>query len=114
MLAVGILTSTVVLTLHARKLWFFGDEWAFIYHRALTGGDGPGPFAPHNEHWSTIPLVLYRVMWQVVGLQHYPVWNLMPVLTLMVGAVALFVLLRRVGASDWTAAVCALLLAWNG
>jgi hypothetical protein len=113
-LVVGMLASTTVLLLNARKMWFFGDEWAFIYHRALTGGDGPGIFEPHNEHWSTIPLVLYRVMWHVVGLQHYPIWVLMPVLTLMVGAAAMFVLLRRAGGSDWTAVICAVVLAWNG
>ena len=88
-LAVGVLASTVVLDWHAREMWFFGDEWAFLYHRALSGGDGPGLLAPHNEHWSTIPLILYRVMWQLVGLQHYQVWMLMPILTLMVGSVAM-------------------------
>lgn len=112
--AAAMLTSTIVLLWHARKMWFFGDEWAFIYHRALTGGDGPSIFAPHNEHWSTIPLVLYRVMWRVVGLQDYPIYTLMPILTLMVGVVAMFVILRRAGVPDWTAAVCAVVLAWNG
>ncbi len=111
-LAVGVLASTVVLYLHARKMWFFGDEWAFLDQRTLWSGSGP--LAPSNEHWSTVPLVLYRVMWHAVGLQHYPVWVLMPVLTLMVGSVALFVLLRRAGAGDWTAVSCALVLAWNG
>jgi hypothetical protein len=113
-LALGVLTSTVVLVWHAREMWFFGDEWDFLYHRALSGGDGPGLLAPHNEHWSTIPLILYRVMWQVVGLQHYQVWMLMPILTLMVGSVALYALLRRAGATAWIAVICALVLAWNG
>jgi hypothetical protein len=113
-LAVGILASTVVLLWHARKLWFFGDEWEFLYQRGLTGGNGPGPFEPHNEHWSTIPLVLYRVMWQMVGLQHYPLWDFMPIAALMVGSVGLFVLLRRAGAADWVAVACAVVLAWNG
>ena len=113
-LAVGVLASTVVLDWHAREMWFFGDEWDFLYHRALSGGDGPGLLAPHNEHWSTIPLILYRVMWQVVGLQHYQVWMLMPILTLMVGSVAMYALLRRAGASAWIAVICALVLAWNG
>ena len=113
-LGLGVLASSAVLLWHARALWFFGDEWSFIYHRTLWGGEGPGPLAPHNEHWSTIPLVLYRAMWHVVGLQHYPLWVLMPVATLMVGSVAMFVLLRRAGAHDWTAAVSALVLAWNG
>ena len=113
-LAVGVLASTAVLVWHARKMWFFGDEWDFLYHRALSGGDGPGLLAPHNEHWSTIPLILYRVMWHVVGLQHYQVWMLMPILTLMVGSVAMYALLRRAGASGWVAVICALVLAWNG
>ncbi len=113
-LAVGLLASTAVLVWHARTLWFFGDEWDFLYHRALSGGDGPGLLAPHNEHWSTIPLVLYRVMWHVVGLQHYQLWVLMPILTLMVGSVAMYVLLRRAEVPAWTAVICGLVLAWNG
>lgn len=113
-LALGVLASTTLLLWHAREMWFFGDEWAFLYRRTLWGGDGPGPLAPYNEHWSTIPLFLYRGMWHIVGLQHYPLWVLMPVVTLMVGSVAMFVLLRRAGASDWTAVSCALVLAWNG
>ncbi len=113
-LAVGIAASTVVLLLNARSLWFFGDEWAFIYYRALSGGDGPSVLAAHNEHWSTIPLVLYRGMWQIVGLQHYPIWTLMPITALMVGSVGMFLLLKRAGASAWTAAVCGIVLAWNG
>jgi hypothetical protein len=113
-LATGLVASTALLLWHSRTLWFFGDEWAFIYHRALTGGDGPGPLAPHNEHWSTIPLILYRVMWHVVGLQHYPLWDLMPVLTLMVGSAAMYVLLTGVGVPGWPATVSALVLAWNG
>ena len=113
-LAIGVLASTVVLDWHAREMWFFGDEWDFLYHRALSGGDGPGLLAPHNEHWSTIPLVLYRVMWHVVGLQHYQVWMLMPILTLMVGSVALYALLKRAGTTAWVAVICALVLAWNG
>ena len=45
-LALGVLASTVVLVWHAREMWFFGDEWDFLYHRALSGGDGPGCSPP--------------------------------------------------------------------
>ena len=46
--------------------WFFTDEWEFIT-RNLPGQDQLGLFAPHNEHWSTIPVLVYRVLFAVVG-----------------------------------------------
>jgi hypothetical protein len=48
---------------------FFGDEWEFIRHRSLAD---PGTwFAPHNEHWSTLPIIVYRGLVETFGLRTY-------------------------------------------
>ena len=49
--------------------WFFRDELGF-----LTGREADTLarlFEPHNEHWSTLPIVLYRAALAVFGLRSY-------------------------------------------
>jgi hypothetical protein len=48
---------------------FFSDEWAFIESRSL--GDPVDWFRPHNEHWSTLPIILYRLMVETIGIGSY-------------------------------------------
>ena len=50
-------------------LTFFSDEWAFIETRSLT--DPSTWFAPHNEHWATLPILVYRLLVETVGLNSY-------------------------------------------
>ena len=50
-------------------LTFFSDEWAFIESRSLT--DPSTWFTPHNEHWSTLPILVYRGLVETVGLTSY-------------------------------------------
>lgn len=62
--------AAVVLLVANRHQWFYGDEWAFIADR------GPGLadldlLRPHNDHWSTIPLLVYWALLGTVGLSSY-------------------------------------------
>lgn len=52
-----------------RGLTFFSDEWAFIESRSL--GDPGTWMPPHNEHWSTLPVIAYRLLVESVGLSTY-------------------------------------------
>ncbi len=60
----------VVLADAGRGQWFFGDEWDFLLFRGLTGSRF-GLLRPHNEHWSTIPILWYRGVFGVFGLKTY-------------------------------------------
>ena len=56
--------------------WFFADEWDFIATRSRPPLAEPGRVAdmlltPHNEHWSTLPILVYRAVFGVVGLRAY-------------------------------------------
>lgn len=56
--------------------WFFADEWDFIAKRSRPPFSSPGRIAdmlltPHNEHWSTLPIIVYRAVFGVVGLRAY-------------------------------------------
>lgn len=47
----------------------FGDEWTFVVDRALTD---PGTWlAPHNEHWSTAFVIVFRGVLETFGLTSY-------------------------------------------
>ncbi|HXG40347.1 MAG TPA: hypothetical protein VNJ28_05340 [Candidatus Limnocylindrales bacterium] len=52
-----------------RGMTFYADEWSFIYERSLDSLDQI--LRPHNEHWSTIPIILYRVTFSLIGLRSY-------------------------------------------
>jgi hypothetical protein len=60
----------VVLTLACRGQWFFGDEWDFILFRGLHHPIW-GLLRPHNEHWSTLPILWWRATYSVFGLRSY-------------------------------------------
>jgi hypothetical protein len=67
---VSLGAAAAVLLVANRNQWFFADEWAFITDR------GPGfadldLFRPHNDHWSTIPVLVYWGLLSTVGLTSY-------------------------------------------
>lgn len=74
-------------------LTFFWDEWEFIASRSL--GDPMTWFVPHNEHWSTVPVLLYRSLVETVGLGSYVPYQALLVGIHLVVAVAVYVLVRR-------------------
>ncbi len=82
--------------------WFFADEWDFIATRSRPPLSNPGAVAdmlltPHNEHWSTLPILVYRAVFGVVGLRAY--WPYLVVLyAFHLTVLALLVrLMRRTG-----------------
>jgi hypothetical protein len=54
-----------------RRQWFNLDEWNFLIDRHAFAGDGVSIWEPHNEHWSTTPVLLYRGMFAVFGVRTY-------------------------------------------
>src|SRR6185369_8696777 len=68
-LAVFVAVQLIALPLMlfwARGTWFQLDDWDFLATR--TGGNVGDLLRPHFEHWTTLPIVAYRVMWTVFGL----------------------------------------------
>lgn len=91
-----------------RDLTFALDECVFLAR------DLSAPFAPHNEHWSTIPLVVWKATEAAFGTAHY-----LPFLSvLMVAHVALaagvYVTLGRGVVALALASVALLLLLGSG
>jgi hypothetical protein len=96
-----------------RNLWFFGDEWDFLTRRGLVGAHF-SIWTPHNEHWSVLPILLWRAIYSLEHLSTY--WPyFIPLLLAHVAVVHL--LWRRClreGADIWVATVLALLFALLG
>lgn len=96
-----VLIGSVFLLTQARHLWFFGDDWAFLLARDLGERPVESLMAPHNEHWSTVPVLIYRALYSVFGLHHFLVFAALPVAAHAVACVLLFLVQRRCGIHPW-------------
>ncbi|HEX2027534.1 MAG TPA: hypothetical protein VHF25_05990 [Nitriliruptorales bacterium] len=81
--------------------WFSGDDWDFLVNRRLTSLDDL--LRPHNEHWSTLPVVVFRLTFAAVGLHAY--WPYLLPALLAHGAIAHLAwrLMCRAGVDPWVA-----------
>ncbi len=89
----------------ARHEWFFTDEWAFLADREL--GSIEDLFRDHNSHWSTVPIVMYRLLWSLFGLRTYLPYLAVVAALHLACAAMLRVVMRRAGAGPWVATVAA-------
>jgi len=88
-----------------RHRWFFGDEWSFLAER--DGGNLGDLFRSHAEHWSTIPVLVYRALFNLFGLHTYVPYQAAVVGAHIATAILLRVVMRRAGVRPWTATVVA-------
>lgn len=89
-----------------RDQWFVFDDWDFLAARTITGGEH-GFFDPHNEHWSTIPILIYGAVFSFAGLKTYLPYMVV-LLVLHVGVVhVLWRVMRHCGVDPWIAVAAA-------
>ena len=84
--------------------WFLGDEWDFLAGRSAFNLDDL--FRPHNQHWSTLPLLVYRGLFSVFGVRTYVPYQMVVILLYLVACGLLRWITRRAGVSPWIATVC--------
>ncbi len=102
----------LVLRLHwARGEWFTLDDWDFLELRRL--GDVGDLFRPHAGHWSTVIVVVYRLLWGSYGARYLPFAMFALALYLAV-AMLVRVVMRRAGVAPWVATLTASLLVLFG
>jgi hypothetical protein len=94
--ALMALAATVLLRV-GHGLTFFGDEWNFILTRR---GDGINDLLDaHVQHFSLVPVVIYRAMFVVFGIDHYGPYRVATVVLHLVCVALLYALARqRLGA----------------
>lgn len=96
----------------ARFSWFSGDEFDFL--SARTAGNLGDLFRPHNEHWSTLPILTYRLLWTLVGLRSYIPYLVVGISVHLINAALLRVVMRRADVWPWLATILALTFALYG
>jgi hypothetical protein len=107
-LGVGLLLWTALFVRLARRLWFTGDDFNFLLHRSISLGGDHGLLVPHNEHWSTIPIVAFRLNYAIFGMHHYLPYAILPIGCHILISLLLFTLLRLSGVTPWSAVLAAL------
>ena len=105
------LVAFALILFVGRGMTFYFDEWDFVLGR--TGHSADVFLKPHNEHISVVPVLVYKVLFKTVGLEHH--WPYLAVLALMHVAlgICVFVLARR-RVGPWAALIVTALLLFMG
>jgi hypothetical protein len=110
-LVVGLVIGLPILLWLGRGMTFFSDEWAFIENRSL--GDPGTWLPPHNEHWSTLPVIAYRLLVETVGLRTYVPYLAAVVALHGVVVTLVFIAIRRSSGPLAAVAIAILLLCYG-
>jgi hypothetical protein len=96
----------IYLVYLATKRSFFLDEWDFLAYRGVHLA-GSGLFVPHNEHWTTIPILIWRGLFNVVGVRHYWLYALPMVVAHLAVVALLWRFMLRHNVEPWVATLLA-------
>jgi len=95
-----------------RGTWFQLDDWDFL--AARTGGNVGDLFRAHFEHWTTLPILAYRLMWWLFGLRTIAPYEALVILAHLTVAALLRTVMRRAGVGPWLSTVAATLFVFLG
>ncbi len=96
----------------ARGMWFSADEWDFLVSR--RAGNLGDIFRQHTEHLVALPVLTYRLMWELFGLRSYLPYQLLIVPLHLVAALLLRAVMRRAGVRPWIATAVGVLFVCFG
>jgi hypothetical protein len=91
--------------------WFLADDWDVVANYRL--GDVSKLFEDRAGHWVTLPVLLYRALWNLFGLD-YGFYQLLLVATHLAAVALLRVIMRRAGVGPWIATLTASILVLFG
>jgi hypothetical protein len=101
-LAVMLLAAAGAVPLlmwYGRDQWFFLDEWDFLVNRSASSLNDL--FRPYNGHWSTVPILAYRLNFRLWGIRTYVPYQLLVVLVHVALVLALWTLMRHLRVRAW-------------
>jgi hypothetical protein len=110
--AAVVATAIPLLVVLGRSLWFSPDDWTFLAGR--TGGDLGDLLRPEGDHWSTLPILAYRLLWWLVGVRSYLPYQVVVVMLHLTAAVLLRAVMRRAGVGPWISTTAASLFVLFG
>jgi len=106
------LLALPLLLIWGRHGWFTQDDWDFL--SARTAGNIGDLFRAHFQHWTTLPVLVYRLMWVLFGMRSYTPYQVLSVVTHLVAAALVLVVMRRAGVRPWVATVAAVTFVFFG
>ena len=90
------LLAAVGLMYMGRGIGFWYDEWSFLLTR--RGWTADAFLQPHNEHIVVLPVLVYKLLFETVGLSSHWPYRMLPVILHAAIGVTVFLLARsRVG-----------------
>ncbi len=98
-----VIAASLLLYNFTSPRWFNYDEWDFLANRSVHLFGGNGILYPHNEHWSTIPILIWRALFSLVGVHHYWLYALPLIVAHLVCAHLLWRLMLRHDIDLWVA-----------
>jgi hypothetical protein len=108
--AASLVAAFIFLLWVNRLQWFNLDEWAFLTDRHVFSGAGASIWEPHNEHWSSTPVLIYRGLFAVFGVRTYLPYLLVNIAFHLMVVHLVWRLMRRSGVEPLLATcVCAVL-----
>lgn len=96
-LAVVMLAYGAWLLWLSRGMYFWSDDYEFLLERGTIDGRNNGLFEPHNGHWSTMIVLIYRAGFAMFGMTTYTPFVLVTILIHLGIASLLYTLVARVG-----------------
>jgi hypothetical protein len=115
LLVLAAAVQAVIVLRLVRSSWFGVDAVNYLTTRGPVPSADEGLFRPYGGHWQTIPLLVYRGLFEVFGLGSYLPYVAVALALHIAIVFVLFALLRGVGAHFRTAAfVSALVLFFGG
>jgi hypothetical protein len=101
---VALAAAAVALVVLNQHQWFIGDEWSFIAQR--KAGD---LLSPHNGHWTSLPLLVFRGLDTLFGLGSYRPYVLVLIVAHLIATHLLWRVMRRSGVAPGLATgLCAI------
>ena len=98
-----------------RNLWFGGDDWFILLDRSLQPHAGQlGVFDAFNEHWSTLPILVFRGLYAVFGISTYWPYLMLLVVVHLAIVVLLWHVMVRSAIDPWLALGFTALVAITG
>lgn len=92
-LAFLLLLGGAVVIYLGRTTSFYFDEWDWVQGRRAWNADAL--LAPHNEHLSLVPVLLYKLLFSTVGIDSYVPYRVLGVVVHLLVAGLLFTYARR-------------------
>ncbi len=114
MVLVGLAVNAAVLLFYSQKIWFWADDWDLLFLRGTIPSESIGLFEPHNHHWLTAHILVYRGLFEVFGMRSYLPFAATEIAFHLATCLVAYLVLRRVGAHAWAAAGGSLMIAFFG